>query len=293
MAEATHDATGEWIIWARSAWAGSQRYPLHWGGDSSANWDNLGPQFAAGLSMGASGFSFWSQDIGGFVSVDPVGGDLLVRWVQAGLLLSHARIHGTGTRELDTLPPDTLDAIRPALELRYQLLPYLTGEAHRSAAAGLPMARPLVIEFPDDPTTWHVDDQWLLGEHLLVAPQLDPSGRRRAYLPEGRWLDWWTDEIVDGPRWVDSRAARSTRSPCGSATEASSPSDRPWTTSTSSPPTTSPSAGWRPPTGTDVRRPDRAPRPDGGVDLGRTSFASTSATSRSTTSSGDRRRAKS
>lgn len=203
VAEATHDATGEWIIWARSAWAGSQRYPLHWGGDSSSNWDNLGPQLAAGLSMGASGFSFWSQDIGGFVAQGDVGGDLLVRWIQAGLLLSHARIHGTGTRELDTLPPDTLAAIRPALELRYRLLPYLIGEAQRSAEAGLPMARPLVVELPDDPTTWHIDDQWLLGEHLLVAPILDPSGRRRAYLPEGRWLDWWTDEIVEGQRWID------------------------------------------------------------------------------------------
>ena len=114
----------------------------------------------------------------------------------------HARIHGTGTRELDALPPETLDAVRPALELRYRLLPYLTGEAQRSAAAGLPLARPLVVELPEDPGTWHVDDQWLLGEHLLVAPQLDPSGRRRAYLPAGRWLDWWTDEVVEGPRWL-------------------------------------------------------------------------------------------
>lgn len=202
VAEATHDATGEWVIWARSAWAGSHRYPLHWGGDSSSNWDNLGPQFAAGLSLGASGFTFWSQDIGGFLTVDPVGGDLLVRWIQAGLLVSHSRIHGANTRELDTLPPETLDAIRPALALRYQLLPYLTGEAHRSASAGLPMARPLVVEFPDDPTTWHIDDQWLLGEHLLVAPQLEPSGRRRVYLPEGRWLDWWTDETVEGRQWI-------------------------------------------------------------------------------------------
>ena len=202
VAEATHDATGEWVIWARSAWSGSQRYPLHWGGDSSSNWDNLGPQFAAGLCLGASGFTFWSQDIGGFVTEDPVGGDLLVRWVQAGLFVSHARIHGTGTRELDSLPGETLDLLRPALELRYRLLPYLTGEAHRSAAAGLPMARPLVIEFPEDPTTWHIDDQWLLGEHLLVAPQIEPSGRRRVYLPAGRWLDWWTDAIVEGPRWL-------------------------------------------------------------------------------------------
>ncbi|MDZ7733175.1 MAG: glycoside hydrolase family 31 protein [Acidimicrobiia bacterium] len=203
VAEATHDATGEWIIWARSAWAGSQRYPLHWGGDSSTNWDNLGPQFAAGLSFGASGFSFWSQDIGGFLTAAPVGGDLFVRWAQAGLLVSHARIHGADTRELDQLDPTTLEAIRPALALRYRLLPYLLGEARRSADAGLPMARPLVIEFPDDPSTWHIDDQWLLGEHLLVAPILDPSGRRRVYLPGGRWLDWWTDRVHDGNRWIE------------------------------------------------------------------------------------------
>jgi alpha-D-xyloside xylohydrolase len=203
VAEATHDATGEWIIWARSAWAGSQRYPLHWGGDSSANWDNLGPQFAAGLSLGACGFGFWSQDTGGFLSIEPIGGNQLLRWIQAGLLVSHSRIHGTGDRELDTLPAETLEAIRPALELRYRLLPYLTGEAQRSADAGLPMARALVIEFPDDPTTWHIDDQWMLGEHLLVAPHLDPSSRRRVYLPEGRWLDWWSDDVVDGGRWID------------------------------------------------------------------------------------------
>ncbi|MEO1056615.1 MAG: TIM-barrel domain-containing protein [Actinomycetota bacterium] len=202
VAEVTEQSTDDWIIWARSAWAGSQRYPVHWGGDSSANWGNLASQFAAGLSLGASGFTFWSQDIGGFLAPAPVGGDLLVRWVQAGLLVSHARIHGVGPRELDTLPGDVLAAIRPILGLRYQLLPYLTGEAIRAAAAGLPMARPLVIEFPNDPTTFHIDDQWLCGEHLLVAPQFDRSGRRRVYLPEGYWLDWWSDEVTQGNRWV-------------------------------------------------------------------------------------------
>lgn len=205
IAEATHEATGEWIIWARSAWSGSQRYPLHWGGDSSPNWDNLGPQFAAGLSLGLSGFSFWSQDIGGFVG--ETGGDLLVRWIQAGLFVSHARIHGVGSRELVDHGGDVLDVGRQFLHLRYRLLPYLLGEARRSAAAGLPMMRALVVEFPDDPTTWNVDDQWLLGEHLLVAPIFDTSGHRRVYLPGGRWEDWWTGEVVDGGRWLTVEAA--------------------------------------------------------------------------------------
>ena len=105
-AEVTAEATGDWIVWARSAWAGSQRYPLHWGGDSSANWENLGPQLAGGLSFGLSGFPFWSQDIGGFIG--ETGGALLVRWLQAGLFLSHARIHGMGTRELPSFGGDVL-----------------------------------------------------------------------------------------------------------------------------------------------------------------------------------------
>ena len=200
IAEATHEATGEWIIWARSAWAGSQRYPLHWGGDSSANWDNLGPQFTAGLSMGLSGFTYWSQDIGGFIL--DTGGHLLVRWIQAGLFVSHARIHGFGSRELVDHGGEVLDIGRRYLHLRYRLLPYLLGESRRSAAAGLPMMRALVVEFPDDPTTWNIDDQWLLGEHLLVAPIYDTSNRRRAYLPAGRWTDWWTGESFDGGRWI-------------------------------------------------------------------------------------------
>ena len=200
IAEATHDATGAWIIWARSAWAGSQRYPLHWGGDSSPNWDNLGPQLAGGLSLGLSGFTFWSHDIGGFM--DHTGGELLVRWLQAGLFGSHARIHGVGNRELADHGGEVLDIGRRYLHLRYRLLPYLLGEARRSARAGLPMMRALVVEFPDDPTTWNIDDQWLLGEHLLVAPILDATGRRRVYLPPGRWTDWWTDDQIDGPRWI-------------------------------------------------------------------------------------------
>ena len=200
VAEATHGATGHWIIWARSAWAGSQRYPLHWGGDSSPNWDNLAPQLAGGLSLGCCGFTFWSQDIGGFLR--ETGGELLIRWLQASLFMSHTRIHGVGTRELADHRGEVLRIGREFLELRYRLLPYLLGEARRSAAAGLPLMRALVIEFPDDPNTWHIDDQWLLGEHLLVAPMLEPGTRRRVYLPPGRWADWWTGDVLDGTQWI-------------------------------------------------------------------------------------------
>jgi alpha-D-xyloside xylohydrolase len=199
-AEATHEATGEWIIWARAAWAGSQRYPLHWGGDSSANWHNLEPQIAGGLSLGLSGFPFWSMDIGGFFGI--AADDLLVRWMQAGVLFSHPRIHGTGDRELWKRPPETMSRCRDAIGLHYRLLPYLWATAADCVAAALPVSRALVLEFPEDPTTYGIADQWLLGDGLLAAPILDESGRRKVYLPEGGWTDWATGERQEGPRWI-------------------------------------------------------------------------------------------
>lgn len=203
VAEATHDHTGEWIIWARSAFAGSQRYPLHWGGDSSARWDNLFVNVAGGLSLGLSGFPFWSMDIGGFFG-EP-DDELLIRWLQAGLFLSHSRIHGFGNRELYDRGATT-DLARDLLHLRYRLLPYLLGQAHRAPAQGVPLARPLVVDHHDDPTTWHVSDQWLLGDDLLVAPVANPDGDRRVYLPEGEWVHWFTGERHQGPTWLTTHS---------------------------------------------------------------------------------------
>lgn len=203
VAEATHARTGEWIIWARAAFAGSQRYPLHWGGDSSARWDNLFANVAGGLSLGMCGFAFWSMDIGGFLG-EP-DDDLLLRWLQAGLFLSHSRIHGFGNRELYDRGATT-ELARDLLHLRYRLLPYLLGQAHRAAAAGVPLARPLVVDHPDDPTTWHVGNQWLLGDDLLVAPVASPDGDRRVYLPEGDWVHWFTGERHRGRSWVSTHS---------------------------------------------------------------------------------------
>jgi alpha-D-xyloside xylohydrolase len=200
VSEVTEQATGDAVIWARSAWAGSQRYPLHWGGDSSPNWANLIPQLEGGLSFGLSGFQFWSQDIGGFAGL--TYDELLIRWLQAGMFLSHARIHGVGRRELFDFEPETLRICREYLRLRYRLLPYIIGSAESCVERSLPMARALVIEFQDDPTVWNLGDEFLFGDSLLVAPIADPSGRRDVYLPAGGWVDWWTHERVEGPRWI-------------------------------------------------------------------------------------------
>jgi alpha-D-xyloside xylohydrolase len=204
VAEATHEATGHSLIWARSAWAGSQRYPLHWGGDNSPNWHSMGPQFEGGLSLGLSGFQFWSQDIGGFIGT--TGGELLVRWMQAGLFLSHARIHGLGDRELYRFDEQTFRICRDYIRLRYRLLPYIIGSAADCVARSLPMARALVIEYPDDPNVWNIGDQWLFGNALLVAPIYNPEGEREVYLPAGVWRNWWTGERLSGSRWLHVKA---------------------------------------------------------------------------------------
>jgi alpha-D-xyloside xylohydrolase len=199
--EATADVTGEHVTWSRSGWAGSQRYPVHWGGDCPADWEMLGPQLVGGLSLGLSGYTFWSCDIGGTNEIDD--DELLVRWLQLGLMLSHTRIHGMGVREPSRWREPSSRIARDWIALRYRLLPYLLAAANDSAARGLPFARPLVLEFPDDPTVWRVDDQFCCGEALLVAPILAPGGRRRLYLPAGMWTDWWTRERVLGPRWLE------------------------------------------------------------------------------------------
>ena len=202
--EVTKEETGDGVVWARSACAGSQRYPLHWGGDNSPNYFNIIPQIEGGLSFGLSGFQFWSQDIGGFCGV--TNDQLLIRWMQVGMFLSHSRIHGSGDRELYKFSPEALRICREYIRLRYRLMPYVYGSAIKCVAESLPMLRALVVEYQDDPNTWNMGDEFLLGDSLLVAPICDAANRRRVYLPHGTWTDWWTHERLAGGRWIDAEA---------------------------------------------------------------------------------------
>jgi alpha-D-xyloside xylohydrolase len=199
------EETGFPFVWSRSTWAGGQRFPVHWGGDSSPLWSNLIPQIAGGLSLGLSGFTFWSHDIGGFFG-DKDDEALLIRWLQAGVFCSHPRIHGMGKQELYKFSPGVLKIGREFIKLRYQLMPYVLEQAKTSAAAGLPMMRPLVVEFQDDPNTWHIADEFLFGDSLLVAPVYNEAGERRVYLPAGGWIDWWTKDRLEGGRWINVKA---------------------------------------------------------------------------------------
>src|ERR671911_2410957 len=157
-AEASRDVTGESIIWARSAWAGSQRYPLHWGGDAEVTNSGMAATLRAGLSFGLSGFTFWSHDAGGFVRRAPR--DLYRRWLAFGVLTSHTRAHGEPPREPWEYDEALVEDFRRALGMRYALMPYILAQAKDSSAKGFPLLRALFFEYPEDPTSWTIDDQY-------------------------------------------------------------------------------------------------------------------------------------
>lgn len=184
-------------LWVRAAWTGDQRFPIHWGGDPNTTFESMAASVRGGLSLALSGFPFWATDIGGFRGEPST--ELYVRWAQWSLLgTSHARFHGTTPREPWHFGEDAEAIVREYIRERYRLLPYLYSYAERASRTGLPLMRPLVLEYQDDPAARGADTQHLLGEELLVAPVLNPEGHRDVYLPEGEWIDYWTGERYEG-----------------------------------------------------------------------------------------------
>lgn len=203
-AEISARVTGEHIIWARSAWAGSQRYPIHWGGDAEITDGAMAATLRGGLSLGLCGFSFWSHDIGGFVRKTPP--DLYRRWMPFGMLTSHSRCHGAGEKEPWTYGKAFMDEFRRSAELKYRLMPYVLAQAKDSSEHGHPMVRPLFFEFPEDKTSWTVEDEYFFGRDLLVAPLMEDVKARDVYLPPGLWTDTQTGAVYEGGRWHPIRA---------------------------------------------------------------------------------------
>jgi alpha-D-xyloside xylohydrolase len=204
--EITKSATGSGIIWGRSAWAGSQRYPVHWGGDAENTNSAMAATLRGGLSLGLSGFTYWSHDIGGFVNRAPR--DLYRRWTPFGALSSHTRTHGAPPREPWEYDSAFVVDFRRAIELKYTLMAYIYAQAKASSEKGYPMMRTLFFEFPDDPTSWLIDDEYFFGSDLLVAPLFDDAGHRRVYLPPGAWIDYQTGRTYGGAAWHDIRAGQ-------------------------------------------------------------------------------------
>lgn len=196
VADITKEITGETIIWARSAWAGSQRYPLHWGGDPANTNSAMASTLRGGLSLGVCGFSFWSHDMGGFVKACPE--ELYRRWAAFGFFSSHSRSHGVPPTEPWEYGDDFVDVFRRCAAMRYRLMPYLYAQAKDCTQRGLPMLRALFIEFPEDPGSWRVDDEYLFGSDMLAAPLLEAGNQRDVYLPPGEWIDFQTGRIYSG-----------------------------------------------------------------------------------------------
>jgi alpha-D-xyloside xylohydrolase len=189
------------IVFARSATAGGQKMPVHWGGDNTSSFESMAESLRGGLSLSLSGFGYWSHDIGGFEGhPDPA---VFKRWLAFGLLSSHSRLHGNESVRVPwSIDEEAVDVTRVFVNLKKKLHPYLVETMREVTAKGLPMMRPMLLAFPEDPTSWFLDQQYMLGPDLLVAPIFTASGEVTFYLPAGKWRNYFTDEIVDGGRWI-------------------------------------------------------------------------------------------
>ena len=189
------------IVFARSATVGGQKMPVHWGGDNSSSFESMAESLRGGLSLSLSGFGYWSHDIGGFEGhPDPA---VFKRWLAFGLLSSHSRLHGNESIRVPwSIDEESVDVTRTFVNLKKKLHPYLVETMREVSEKGLPMMRPMLLAFPEDPTAWFLDQQYMLGPDLLVAPVFTASGEVTFYLPAGQWRNYFTDEIIEGGRWL-------------------------------------------------------------------------------------------
>ena len=192
--------TGEAVVFARSATVGGQQFPAHWGGDCSAAYSSMAETIRSGLSLACAGFGFWSHDISGFENTAPA--DIYKRWCQFGLLSSHSRLHGSSSYRVPWLfDEEACRVLRKFVKLKCALMPYLYLQAVKAHEEGIPMMRPMFVEFPGDRACETLDKQYMLGDSLLVAPVFKESGEVEYYLPEGTWVNLLTGQTVTGGRW--------------------------------------------------------------------------------------------
>ncbi|ABJ62341.1 alpha-xylosidase [Leuconostoc mesenteroides] len=183
---------GEAVVFARSATVGGQQYPVHWGGDNLSQFHSMADTLRGGLSLMSSGFTFWSHDIGGFEeNASPA---IYKRWTQFGLLSSHSRYHGNIQYRVPWLfDEEAVEVTRKFSKMKQDLMPYIYKQAAQSVNQGIPLMRPMYMEFPDDSNCSGLDRQYMLGSQILVAPIMEESGVVDYYLPEGEW-----HHLIDG-----------------------------------------------------------------------------------------------
>lgn len=215
----------------RCAWAGSQKYgALVWSGDIHSSFGSLKNQLAAGLNMGIAGIPWWTTDIGGFHGgnpKDPAFQELLIRWFEYGTFCPVMRLHGyreplkepMGTKggaacvsgadnEVWSFGEEAYEICRMYLQLRNRMKPYIAELMEAAHRKGTPVMRPLFYDFPEDQQSWEVEDEYLFGPDVLVAPILYADMRnRKVYLPKGSiWKDYWTGETMEGGRTIEADA---------------------------------------------------------------------------------------
>jgi alpha-glucosidase len=214
MARATHEGMRNLrphrrpFVISRSGFAGLQRHALHWTGDNSSWWEHLWMSMPQLQNLGLSGYAWVGVDIGGFAG--DATGELLARWTEFGIFQPFCRNHSawdTHAQEPWAFDEPYESHIRGMLKLRQRLQPYLYTlfeEAHRT---GSPILRPLLFDYPEDPTTYTTDDEFLLGSALLVAPIARPGTEyRHVYLPAGTWVHYWSGERFTGPAHILAHA---------------------------------------------------------------------------------------
>jgi alpha-D-xyloside xylohydrolase len=200
----------EAALFARSATTGGQRFPVHWGGDCECTWNGMAQSLRGGLSLGMSGFGFYSHDIGGFMSegqaLQQSDAAIYKRWVQFGLLSSHSRLHGSKTSRAPWhVDEEACEVVKKFCELKNMLMPYLFTQAIDAKEKGLPLMRPMVIEFPDDKVCQSLDLQYMLGESLLVAPIFNGEGTCEYYVPSGTWTGLLDGKVRHGPGYYQEK----------------------------------------------------------------------------------------
>ncbi|KAF8575536.1 glycoside hydrolase family 31 protein [Ramaria rubella] len=196
---------GEAVVFARSAAAGGQRFPVHWGGDCESTFEAMAETLRGGLSLTLSGFAFTSHDIGGFEGLPAP--EIYLRWVAYGLFSSHSRLHGSHSYRVPwEYGEEAPKVLAKFLEAKHQLMPYLYYHAIQGHVKGHPVQRATWLEFVEDCTTHHLDRQFMLGPSLLVAPVFVPSSEATEYyLPAGKWTSLWSERTVEGPKWIKEK----------------------------------------------------------------------------------------
>lgn len=190
---------GQGCVFARSASVGSQKYPVHWGGDCDSTYVSMSESLRGGLGLCLSGFGYWSHDIGGFEGTAPA--HIYKRWLAFGLLSSHSRLHGSDSYRVPWLfGEESVEVCRYFSQLKNRLMPYLYDQAVENHRTGVPMMRAMMLEF-DDIGCEDLDRQYMLGDSILVAPVMRQDGCVDYYLPKGKWTHLLSNEVVDGCGW--------------------------------------------------------------------------------------------